>query len=325
MALLEVKNLMTEFYTEEGLVRAVDSLSFELDKKERMGIIGESGCGKSVTALSIMRLIPSPPGKISSGEIWFDSKNLLLASEEEMRKIRGQRIAMIFQEPLSSLNPVFTIGDQIAEVLRVHKKLSRKEALEKAVEALRVVGIPDPKQRAREYPHQLSGGMCQRAMIAMALVCGPELLIADEPTTALDVTIQAQILELINKLVDDFSMSLLLITHDLGVIAETVEKVLVMYTGVAVEKAEVKELFSNPLHPYTKGLFASMPGLKKEGGYRRKERLYNIPGVVPSLVNLPPGCPFQDRCSIVKPHCREAMPELEEKIKGHFVRCFEVN
>jgi len=322
--LLKVKDLKIGFSTEFGLLRAVDGVSFEVARREKFGIIGESGCGKSVTALGIMRLIPSPPGKILSGEIIFDGKNLLELDAESMRRIRGKRISMIFQEPVISLNPVFTVGSQIAEVFRVHEGLSRKEAFERAVEMLKLVQIPDPERRAREYPHQLSGGMCQRVMIAMALALSPDLLIADEPTTALDVTIQAQILELINELVEKMNMSLILITHDLGVIAEVVERVMVMYTGLIMEMASTNELFSNPLHPYTQGLMEAMPGRGLQACAGKKQELYTIPGLVPSPLDLPPGCPFQDRCPKAKEHCKEKRPKLREISPNHWVRCYEV-
>ncbi len=322
--LLRVEDLKVGFQTEGGFLRAVDGVDFAVNKKERFGIIGESGCGKSVTALSILRLIQEPPGKILSGKIWFGGKNLLELGKEEIRKIRGKRISMIFQEPVASLNPVFTVGSQIAEVFQVHEKLSRHQAWNRAVEMIKQVRIPDPEQRAKEYPHQLSGGMCQRIMIAMALALSPELLIADEPTTALDVTIQAQILELINDLTDKMGMSLILITHDLGVIAQTVERVMVMYTGLSVELAATEEIFDHPLHPYTIGLMEAMPGRDLQAKAGRKQKLYTIPGLVPSPLDLPPGCPFQERCPLVKPHCREAMPLLEENEPNHWVRCFEV-
>ena len=322
--LLKVQNLQVGFDTDQGFLKAVDRLSFEVGKKEKFGIIGESGCGKSVSALTILRLIPIPPGQILSGEIWFEGKNLLALPLKEMRQIRGKKISMIFQEPVASLNPVFSVGSQIAEVFRVHLGLSRKEAFEKAVEMLRLVRIPDPQRRAREYPHQLSGGMCQRVMIAMALALNPQILIADEPTTALDVTIQAQILELINELVERMGMSLILITHDLGVIAQTAERVLVMYTGLAMELAEVEELFSHPLHPYTQGLMSAMPGKKLEDRAGKKQKLYTIPGLVPSPLELPPGCPFQERCPRAVERCKKEQPELKELSPGHWVRCFQV-
>jgi peptide/nickel transport system ATP-binding protein len=322
--LLQVSDLSVGFHTEGGLLHAVSGVSFDVGRQEKFGIIGESGCGKSVTALSLLRLIPDPPGKILGGKIMFDNQDLMALSVDKVRAIRGKRISMIFQEPVSSLNPVFTVGSQIAEVFRVHEKFSRKEAHNRAVEMIRLVRIPDPERRAGEYPHQLSGGMCQRIMIAMALALSPELLIADEPTTALDVTIQAQILELINELTEKLGMSLILITHDLGVVAETVQRVMVMYTGLAMELAGTDEIFADPLHPYTRGLMEAMPGrgLAEKAG--SKQKLYTIPGLVPSPLDLPAGCPFQERCPLVKPRCREAMPPLEEKRPGHWVRCFEV-
>jgi len=321
--LLRITDLVTTFRTEAGRLRAVDGVSLEIPRGGKLGLIGESGCGKSVTALSILRLIPDPPGRIESGEIIFDGINLLELPLSRMRQIRGNRISMIFQEPQSSLNPVYTAGNQIAEAIRLHQKVSRAEARARTIDALRQVGIPDPERRVDEYPNQMSGGMCQRVMIAMALSCHPQLLIADEPSTALDVTIQAQILELINQLVRGLNMSLLLITHDLGVIAETVEQVAVMYTGKVVESAEVKELFANPLHPYTAGLLRSLPKLGRDQEKQGRPRLQAIPGLVPSPLDLPPGCPYQDRCPLVKPHCREEMPALEEKRPGHWARCFE--
>ena len=321
--LLRITNLVTTFRTERGLLRAVDGVSLEIPRGGKLGLIGESGCGKSVTALSILRLIPDPPGQIESGEIIFDGTDLLKLPLSRMRRIRGNRISMIFQEPQSSLNPVYTVGNQIAETIRLHQKVSRREARERAVAALKQVGISDPERRVAEYPNQMSGGMCQRVMIAMALSCHPELLIADEPSTALDVTIQAQILELITALVKEMGMSLLLITHDLGVIAETVEQVAVMYAGKVVEEAEVHELFTNPLHPYTTGLLRSLPKLGAEAGQAGHQRLQAIPGLVPSPLDLPFGCPFQERCPLVKPRCGQEMPELEEKRTGHRVRCFE--
>jgi peptide/nickel transport system ATP-binding protein len=322
--LLNVSDLSVGFNTEAGLLCAVSGVSFMVGRQEKFGIIGESGCGKSVTALSILRLIPDPPGKILSGKIVFGGSDLMGMSVDQVRAIRGKRISMIFQEPVASLNPVFTVGSQIAEVFRVHEHASRKEAHERAVEMIKLVRIPDAERRAGEYPHQLSGGMCQRIMIAMALALSPELLIADEPTTALDVTIQAQILELINDLAEKFGMSLILITHDLGVVAETVQRVMVMYTGLAMELASTGEIFENPMHPYTRGLMEAMPGrgLAEKAG--SKQKLYTIPGLVPSPLDLPKGCPFQERCPLVQPHCREAMPPLEEKRPQHWVRCFEV-
>ena len=317
--LLTIRNLHTYFFTDEGVAKAVDGVDLELKEGGTLGVVGESGCGKSVTALSVMRLIPDPPGKITQGEILFGGTNLLDLSEAEMRKIRGRSISMIFQEPMTSLNPVFQIGDQISEVLRLHEGMSRKEAWDRSVEMLKMVGIPSPERRVQEYPHQLSGGMRQRAMIAMALACSPKLMIADEPTTALDVTIQAQILELMNRLQKDKGMSVILITHNLGVIAETAQKVAVMYAGRIVEYAEVKPIFGNPMHPYTQGLLKSIPRLDED--HARKARLEAIPGLVPSLLELPPGCKFSNRCKYVFEKCVEE-PQLIEAEPGHMVRCW---
>ncbi|MEP6717509.1 MAG: ABC transporter ATP-binding protein [bacterium] len=317
--LLEVNNLQTHFPTRAGLVRAVDGVSFYIDKGELLGLVGESGCGKSITALSIMRLI-APPGKIVGGEISFDGRNLLKLSDSEMRAIRGDDIAMIFQDPMTSLNPVFTVGEQIAEALRLHRKLSRKAAREGAIEAMREVSIPDPARRIDDYPHQLSGGMRQRVMIAMALACDPKLLIADEPTTALDVTIQAQILELLNELRKNRELAVLLITHDLGVVAEVADRVAVMYTGRIVEESPVEELFARPRHPYTEGLLRSVPKLTSAAA-GKAERLETIEGTVPSPTDLPPGCHFAPRCPYRMPRCTaEEIPfyDLEGGVK---VRC----
>ena len=317
--LLEVTNLETHFPTRAGLVRAVDGISFHLNAGELLGLVGESGCGKSITALSIMRLI-APPGKIVSGEVLFDGKNLLKLSDSEMRQIRGDDVAMIFQDPMTSLNPVFTVGEQIAEALRLHRNLSRKDARAAAIEAMREVSIPDPARRVDDYPHQLSGGMRQRVMIAMALACDPKLLIADEPTTALDVTIQAQILELLDELRRSRELAVLLITHDLGVVAEVADRVAVMYTGRIVEEAPVEELFARPRHPYTEGLLRSVPKLTIEH-VAKKVRLETIEGTVPSPTNLPPGCHFAPRCPHRMPRCTEEeipLYELEGDVK---VRC----
>jgi oligopeptide/dipeptide ABC transporter ATP-binding protein len=318
--LLDVKNLKTYFYTEDGVVRAVDGIDFRVYPGEIVGLVGESGCGKSVTSLSIMRLI-SKPGKIDAGEIWFNDKNLLDLPESEMRNVRGNLISMIFQQPQTSLNPIFTAGDQIAEVLQIHKMVDKKEAWESAVELLRLVGIPDPERKAKAYPHELSGGQAQRVMIAIALALLPELLIADEPTTALDVTIQAQILDLLRGLQEKFKTAVILITHDLGVIAEMAERVAVMYAGKIVEQAGVKPLFSEPLHPYTKGLIGSIPVLGKI-----KDRLEVIPGTVPNLINLPPGCRFAPRCRARQEYglkiCTALEPDLVEVLPDHFVRCW---
>ncbi len=317
--LLEVNNLRTQFQTRNGLVRAVDGVSFYLDPGEVLGVVGESGCGKSITALSIMRLI-ADPGKIVAGEIIFDGKELLKLSDAEMRRIRGDDIAMIFQDPMTSLNPVFTVGEQIAEALRLHRKLSRKAAREAAIEAMREVSIPDAARRINDYPHQLSGGMRQRVMIAMALACDPKLLIADEPTTALDVTIQAQILELLEELQRKRGLSVLLITHDLGVVAEVADRVAVMYTGRIVEESTVDELFARPKHPYTEGLLRSVPKLTA-ADVAKKERLETIEGVVPSPTNLPPGCHFAPRCPYRMPRCTEEEIPLYQLEGGVSVRC----
>lgn len=316
---LEVKNLKTSFKTDEGKFLAVDDVSFRVEKGKTLGIVGESGCGKSVTSLSILRLIPNPPGNIEGGQILFNGKNLLDLPVSEMRKIRGNKISMIFQEPMTSLNPVFTVGDQIEEAVMLHQKLNRKDAHQKAIEMLKLVGIPSPEKRVDDYPHQLSGGMRQRVMIAMALSCNPSLLIADEPTTALDVTIQAQILELVNKLQKETNTSMILITHDLGVVAETCDDVVVMYAGRVVEYGNVHQIFENPKHPYTKGLLDSVPHF--ETGQRR-ERLKTIPGIVPSLTKLPSGCRFQDRCPNVQQDCRNKEPDLYELEPGHTARCY---
>jgi peptide/nickel transport system ATP-binding protein len=317
--LLEVKDLQTHFPTRSGLVRAVDGVSFYLDRGELLGLVGESGCGKSITALSVMRLI-APPGKIVSGEILFEGRDLLKLSDAKMRQMRGDDIAMIFQDPMTSLNPVFTVGEQIAEALRLHRKLPRKEARLATIEAMREVAIPDPARRVDDYPHQLSGGMRQRVMIAMALACNPKLLIADEPTTALDVTIQAQILELLNELRKQRELAVLLITHDLGVVAEVADRVAVMYTGRIVEESPVDELFARPKHPYTEGLLRSVPKLTSEH-VARKERLETIEGVVPRPTDLPPGCHFAPRCPHRMPRCTQENIPLYELDGGVKVRC----
>jgi oligopeptide/dipeptide ABC transporter ATP-binding protein len=317
--LLEVTDLQTHFPTRAGLVRAVDGVSFHLDRGELLGLVGESGCGKSMTALSVMRLI-APPGRIVNGKILFDSKDLLQLSDAEMRQMRGDDIAMIFQDPMTSLNPVFTVGEQIAEALRLHRKMSRKDARQATIEAMREVAIPDPARRLDDYPHQLSGGMRQRVMIAMALACNPKLLIADEPTTALDVTIQAQILELLDELRKQRELAVLLITHDLGVVAEVADRVAVMYTGRIVEESPVEELFARPKHPYTEGLLRSVPKLTGEDVIK-KERLETIEGVVPSLTDLPPGCHFAPRCPHRMPRCTEGLIPLYQLEGGVEVRC----
>jgi peptide/nickel transport system ATP-binding protein/oligopeptide transport system ATP-binding protein len=317
--LLEVKNLRTHFPTRAGLVRAVDGVSFHVDEGELLGLVGESGCGKSITALSLMRLIGAP-GRIAGGEIWFGGENLLAVSEERMREIRGDDIAMIFQDPMTSLNPVYTVGEQIAEALRLHRSLNRKQARDAAVAAMREVSIPDPARRADDYPHQLSGGMRQRVMIAMALACDPRLLIADEPTTALDVTIQAQILELIDELRRTRNLAVLLITHDLGVVAEVADRVAVMYTGRIVEESPVAELFARPKHPYTEGLLRSVPKLT-EAHVKKAVRLSTIEGTVPKPTNLPDGCHFAPRCPHCMPRCTEGDLPLYQLQGGVSVRC----
>ena len=317
--LLEVKNLQTHFPTRAGLVKAVDGVSFGVGEGELLGLVGESGCGKSMTALSVMRLIGAP-GKVVGGEVWFGGENLLAASEARMREIRGDDIAMIFQDPMTSLNPVFKVGEQIAEALRLHRGLSRQQAREAAVEAMREVSIPDPARRVDDYPHQLSGGMRQRVMIAMALACDPKLLIADEPTTALDVTIQAQILELIDGLRRSRNLAVLLITHDLGVVAEVADRVAVMYTGRIVEESPVEELFARPKHPYTEGLLRSVPKLT-EAEVKKVERLSTIEGFVPKPTNLPPGCHFAPRCQHRMPRCTEGDIPLYPLERGVQVRC----
>ncbi|WP_289295384.1 ABC transporter ATP-binding protein [uncultured Reyranella sp.] len=326
-SLLEVSDLGTWFYTRQGIVKAVDGVDFEVAAGETLAIVGESGCGKSMTALSLMRLIPDPPGRIVSGSIKLAGRDLLQISEEEMRDVRGNEISMIFQEPMTSLNPVMTIGKQISESLILHRDMDRKQAMKRAIEMLDLVRIPEPAQRAKEYPHQLSGGMRQRAMIAMALACNPKVLIADEPTTALDVTIQAQILELIVELQREFSAAVILITHDLGVVAETAHRVIVMYAGRKVEEASVGELFARPLHPYTTGLMNSIPRLDLMRGQtdRSAERLQEIPGIVPPLFDLPTGCAFAPRCSKADDKCRAERPAYEEKQPGHWAACWHTN
>lgn len=316
--ILEVKNLGTHFFTRAGMVRAVDDVTFDIPRGSTLALVGESGSGKSVTSLSIMRLVP-PPGKIASGEIIFNGRNLMQFDESRMRALRGREIAMIFQDPMTSLNPVYTVGDQIAEAIELHERVARKAAWAKAVEMMERVKIPDARRRAKDYPYQLSGGMRQRVMIAMALSCNPKLLIADEPTTALDVTIQAEILDLLKGLKDDFDLSMLLITHDLGVVAETADRVAVMYAGRIVETAIVREIFYNPRHPYTEGLLKSVPRLTKEGIAER--RLQTIEGVVPSLLDLPHGCKFAPRCPYVITECNESEPRLLEVNREHQARC----
>ena len=320
--ILDIADLRTWFFTRDGVVRAVDGVSFHVIPGETLAIVGESGCGKSVTALSVLRLIPSPPGRIVSGAIRFAERDLLRLSEAEMRAVRGNEISMIFQEPMTSLNPVLTIGRQIAETLTLHQGLDRSAALAKAIHMLRLVHIPEAERRIAEYPHQLSGGMRQRVMIAMALACNPKLLIADEPTTALDVTIQAQILDLMRELKQKIDAAIVLITHDLGVVAEMAQRVVVMYAGRKAEEAPVGTLFRRPLHPYTKGLLASVPRLGASLHADRAPRLAEIAGTVPSLREPIPGCPFATRCTLATAICEREMPVFEEKEPGHFAACF---
>jgi len=319
-AVLEVKNLKTYFYTEEGTVKAVDDISFAVEKGKTLGLVGESGCGKSVTAMSIARLI-SPPGRIAGGEVLLNGRNLVTLSEREMRQVRGSQVAMIFQEPMTALNPVLTVGFQIAEAVLAHEKVSKGEAMTRAVEAMKAVSIPDPQKRAKDYPHQLSGGMRQRIMIAMALVCNPTLVIADEPTTALDVTIQAQILELLDSLRQQYQLSLILISHDLGVIAEVAETVAVMYAGKIVEIGPAMDVFHNPKHPYTEGLLRSVPRLGSSAGDDTKGRLPAIDGMVPNLLHLPEGCSFAPRCYKRTVECTLSAIPLEPVSKQQEVRC----
>ncbi len=317
--LLTVEDLKTHFHTDGGIAKAVDGVSFTLDKGETLGLVGESGCGKSVTSLSVMRLVPEPPGEIVEGEIRFNGRNLLSLDEAAFQGVRGNDVAMIFQEPMTSLNPVFTCGDQIDEAVMLHQRLARDAARAKTVDMLNLVGIPDPEQRANEYPHQLSGGMRQRVMIAMALSCNPELLIADEPTTALDVTIQAQILELLDRLQKELGMAVLMITHDLGVIAEVADRVAVMYAGKIVETGTVDEIFASPQHPYTRGLLESIPTLGEE-----KNRLSVIPGTVPDATRFPAGCRFAPRCSLAEDVCVTDEPPLEPTAGSRHVACWMV-
>lgn len=317
--LLSIEGLSVAFRTLEGEFRAVEGVTLRLGKGEKLGLVGESGCGKSVTALSIMRLLPSPPARIAEGRIFFDGIELTALREEEMRKLRGDRLAMIFQEPMTALNPLHSIGDQIAEVLRIHRGLCRRDAMTRAVELLEKVQIPEAAKRVRDYPHQLSGGMRQRAMIAMALACDPDLLIADEPTTALDVTVQAQILTLLEKLAEEFRSSILLITHDMGIVAELCNRVAIMYAGQIVETAEVEELFERPLHPYTRGLLRSLPTLKAPPD---APKLYSIPGTVPDPLRFPQGCRFHPRCEFATEQCKALMPQVEEVKAGHRVQCW---
>ncbi len=316
--LLSVQNLRTNFHTEFGVIRAVDAVSFSMGVGETVGIVGESGCGKSVTARSIMRLIPQPPGEIESGEIIFEGANLLKLSKAEMRKVRGNKISMIFQDPMTSLNPVFKIGKQISETFRLHQGISKREALEKSIEMLRMVGIPSPVKRVDDYPHQLSGGMRQRVMIAMALSCRPKLMIADEPTTALDVTIQAQILNLMQKLKEDTGASIILITHNLGIVAEMAQRIIVMYAGRIFEHAPVKDLFRKHYHPYTENLLKAIPKYQEN----EEKRLHVIPGIVPSLLNLPKGCKLSNRCDRSFDRCFVEEPGLIDVGPEHTARCW---
>ncbi|MDP2969171.1 MAG: ABC transporter ATP-binding protein [Deltaproteobacteria bacterium] len=318
MSLLQVRDLKTYFYTDAGVVKAVDGVSYDLKEGETLGLVGESGCGKSVSALSILRLIANPPGKIVGGEIFFEGKDLLKISEKEIRNIRGNHIAMIFQEPMTSLNPVLTIGLQIGEALELHRNMNKKEAREEILRLLRMVGIPDPERRIGDYPHQFSGGMRQRVMIAMALSCNPKLLIADEPTTAVDVTIQAQLLEVVKELTSRLGTAVMLITHNLGVVARYVNRMAVMYAGRIVEQGPAAEVYAHPRHPYTIGLLASVPRLDKP----RKERLVPIDGQPPNLILLPPGCSFMPRCSYRMEICSKERPELRPVGDGHFTACW---
>ena len=315
--LLRIENLCTYFNTDEGLVKAVDGVTYEIGRGETLGVVGESGCGKSVTAMSILQLNPQPPAVYADGRILFEGRDLLPLRDEELRRVRGNDIAMIFQEPMTSLNPVFTVGDQSAETVRLHRGLEKADAWDYAVEMLQKVGIPAPQQRVDEYPHQLSGGMKQRVMIAMALACDPKLLIADEPTTALDVTIQAQILDLLRKMQEEMGMSVLLITHDLGVVAEMSDHVAVMYAGKVVEYTDTRTLYRESRHPYTFGLFESLPEMHRSG----RDRLMEIPGTVPSPLQLPPGCKFAPRCFKATEVCREHEPPLERDHAGHQIAC----
>jgi oligopeptide/dipeptide ABC transporter ATP-binding protein len=324
--LLEIDNLQTHFFTPAGVVRAVDGVTYSVRPGETLGVVGESGCGKSVTALSVLRLVASPPGKIVGGSIRFEGRNLPDLRESEMEDLRGNDIAMIFQEPMTSLNPLLTIGRQIAEVIELHRGLSRRDAWDEAVEMLRRVHIPEPERRVHAYPHQLSGGMRQRAMIAMALSCNPKLLIADEPTTALDVTIQAQILDLMRELQDKTGAAIVLITHDMGVVAENADRVVVMYAGRKVEEASADDLFDNPGHPYTKGLLGSLPNLEVAAKLdARRARLAEIKGMVPSLMNLPQGCTFAPRCGFATEECRAAFPPLAEHRPEHWIACWHAD
>jgi peptide/nickel transport system ATP-binding protein len=319
MAMLEIKGLKTHFKTDDGWLHAVDGVDMHINAGETLGVVGESGCGKSVTAKTVMKLIDMPPGKIVAGQVLWQGRDLVPLSADEMRKIRAKEIAIIFQEPMTSLNPVYTVGEQIAESIRLHDGLSKKEAMNRAVEMLRLVRIPTPERRVGDYPHQFSGGMRQRVMIAIALACNPKLLIADEPTTALDVTIQAQILDLMGELKDRLGMAVMLITHAMGVVAETAQRVVVMYAGKVVEEASVEQLFARPRHPYTQGLIRSIPRIDMDAVH--KVRLEAIGGTVPKLINPAEGCRFAGRCKFVMPDCRTATPPLREVVPGHKVAC----
>jgi oligopeptide transport system ATP-binding protein len=318
MPLLEVNGLKTQFFTQDGVVKAVDGVTWYVDEGETLGIVGESGCGKSVSVLSVMRLIPQPPGRIVEGEVVFDGENLLDMSDNDIRKVRGNKIAMIFQDPMTSLNPVLTMGRQIGEALELHMGMNKEEARKRSAELLSMVGIPEAEMRLDDYPHQFSGGMRQRAMIAMGLACNPRLLIADEPTTALDVTIQAQIVDLVKRLRDEIGMAIIWITHDLGVVAGLADRMMVMYAGHAVEEAPVKEVYGDPRHPYTVGLLGSLPRLDEV----REDRLESIEGLPPDLIALPPGCPFEPRCVYAIEKCREERPELEPVGPRHRIACW---
>ena len=325
-SILEIDNLQTHFFTADGVVRAVDGVSYDVRKGETLGVVGESGCGKSVTALSILRLVATPPGRIVGGAIRLEGTNLLELSESEMEAIRGNDISMIFQEPMTSLNPLFTVGRQISEAIALHQGLDKREAMDRAVEMLRRVHMPEPARRAQAYPHQLSGGMRQRVMIAMALSCNPKVLIADEPTTALDVTIQAQILDLMREMQDSLGQAIVLITHDMGVVAENADRVVVMYAGRKVEEADVDELFDHPGHPYTMGLLGAIPNLDDAArNVDRRQRLNEIKGMVPSLANLPEGCTFAPRCGYATEECRRTYPPLEQHRPDHWVACWHAD
>ncbi len=319
MAILEIKGLKTHFKTDDGWLHAVDGVDLSIDRGETVSVVGESGCGKSVTAMTVLKLVPMPPGKIVEGQILWQGRDLVPMPPDEMRKIRAKEIAIVFQEPMTSLNPVFTVGEQIAETLRLHEGLSRKAAMDRAAEMLDRVRIPTASRRVHDYPHQFSGGMRQRVMIAMALSCNPQLLIADEPTTALDVTIQAQILELLNELKQEFGMAVMLITHAMGVVAEVAQRVVVMYAGKVVEQANVEALFARPRHPYTQGLIRSIPRIDLAA--QHKQRLEAIPGTVPKLVAPGEGCRFAGRCRHVQPACHQSTPALREISPGHLVAC----